>query len=54
MNKQEVQLEKSKLKRMVERIYEIERENTKTGRKNDKDMINEIERIIEEESKKCY
>lgn len=54
MNEQEIQLEKSKIKRMVERIYEIERENTKTGRRNKKEMITEIERIIEEESKKCY
>lgn len=54
MNENEVVIEKQKIIRMVNRIYELERENTKTGKKNEKEMKAEIERIIEEEAKKCY
>ena len=54
MNENEVVLEKQKIIRMVNRIYELERENTKTGKRNEKEMKAEIERIIEEEAKKCY
>lgn len=50
----DVVIEKAKIIRMVNRIYEIERENTKTGKRNEKEMKAEIERIIEEEAKKCY
>ena len=48
MNENEVVIEKQKIIRMVNRIYELERENTKTGKRNEKEMKAEIERIIEE------
>ena len=54
MNENEVVIEKQKIIRMVNSIYELERENTKTGKRNEKEMKAEIERIIEEEAKKCY
>ena len=54
MNENEVVIEKQKIIRMVNRIYELERENTKTGKRNEKEMKAQIERIIEEEAKKCY
>jgi tRNA(Ser,Leu) C12 N-acetylase TAN1 len=54
MNENEVVIEKQKIIRMVNRIYELERENTKTGKRNEKEMKTAIERIIEEEAKKCY
>ena len=54
MNENEVVIEKQKIIRMVNRIYELERENTKTGKRYEKEMKAEIERIIEEEAKKCY
>lgn len=54
INENEVVIEKQKIIRMVNRIYELERENTKTGKRNEKEMKAEIERIIEEEAKKCY
>ena len=43
-----------KLKRMLFRIYGIERENTKTEKKTEKKMKEEIMAIIEEEASKCY
>ena len=49
-----VEIDPKKLKRMVLRIYALERENTKTGKRNEKEMKNEIQSIIEEEVKKCY
>lgn len=50
----EIKLDSDKLKRMLQKIYRIERENTKTGSKTEKKMKEEIEAIIEEEAKKCY
>lgn len=50
----EIKLDFNKLKRMLQKIYRIERENTKTGSKTEKKMKEEIEAIIEEEAKKCY
>ena len=50
----EVIIEKQKIIRMVNRIYELERNNAKTNKRNEKEMKAEIERIIEEEVKKCY
>lgn len=50
----ELKLESEKLKRMLQRVYRIERENSKTGSKTDKKMKEEICSIIEEETKKCY
>ena len=39
---------------MVNRIYDLERENTKTGKKGEREMKLEIQKIIEEEAKRCY
>ena len=50
----EIKLDSDKLKRMMQKVYRIERENTKTGSKTEKKMKEEIEAIIEEEAKKCY
>lgn len=50
----ELKLDSEKLKRMLQRVYRIERENSKTGSKTDKKMKEEICSIIEEETKKCY
>ena len=54
MNEDEIVIEKQKIVRMVNRIYELERNNAKTGKLSEKSMKAEIERIIEEEAKKCY
>lgn len=55
-NKHEVSVEidSKKLKRMVLRIYALERENTKTNSRSEKEMKAVIQSIIEEEVKKCY
>lgn len=53
-NNEELKLDQEKLKRMLKRVYRIERENTKTGSKTEKKMREEICSIIEEEAKKCY
>lgn len=50
----EVVIEKQKTVRMLNRIYMLERNNTKTGKYSEKEMKEEIEKIIEEEAKKCY
>lgn len=50
----ELTLDSEKLKRMLKRVYRIERENSKTGSKTEKKMREEICSIIEEETKKCY
>lgn len=50
----EIKLDSDKLKRMLQKVYRIERENTKTGSKTEKKMKEEICAIIEEEAKKCY
>lgn len=50
----EITLDPEKLKRMLKRVYRIERENSKTGSKTEKKMREEICSIIEEEAKKCY
>lgn len=49
-----VSVDAKKLKRMLFRIYGIERENTKTEKKTEKKMKEEIMAIIEEEASKCY
>ena len=51
---EEESLDVNKTKRMIYRIYALERENTKTGKYNEKQMKEEIKKIIEEEAKKCY
>lgn len=54
VNEEEIKIEKQKIIRMVNRIYTLERDNTKTNKYSEKEMKTEIERIIEEEAKKCY
>ena len=49
-----VEIDIEKLKRMIVRTYKLERKNSKTGAKTDKAMKEEIEKIIEEEVKRCY
>lgn len=51
---EELEIKPDVLKRMLKRVYRIERENTKTGSKTEKKMKEEICSIIEEEVKKCY
>lgn len=49
-----VDIDEKKLRRMLNKIYQLERKNSKTSKLNDKEMKAEIERIIEEEVKKCF
>lgn len=49
-----VELDEKKLRRMLNRIYQLERLNSKTGKYTDKKMKEQIENIIEEEAKKCF
>ena len=51
---EELKVDSAKLKKMLQRIYRIERENSKTGSKTEKAMKTEIESIIDEEVKNCY
>jgi uncharacterized membrane protein (DUF106 family) len=43
----------TKVNRMIKRIIELEKENLRTKRYRDHDMIKRIQKIIEEEVKKC-
>lgn len=47
-------VDEQKVIRIIKRVYVIERDNTKTAKYSDKDMKKLIEKIIEEEVKKCY
>lgn len=49
-----MKFEEKKLRRMLNRIYQLERRNSKTEYYTEKRMKEEIEKIIEEEAKKCY
>lgn len=49
-----IQLDEKKLRRMLNKIYSLERQNSKTGKYNDKKMKEKIQEIIEEEAKKCF
>lgn len=53
-NDNAVALDEKKLRRMLNRIYQLERQNSKTGKYTDKKMKEAIEKIIEEEAKKCF
>ena len=48
------EVDSKKLKRMILRIYKLERDNSKTENKVAKKMRDEIQKIIEEEARKCY
>ncbi len=54
VNKVDFEIEPQKLKRMILRIATLERENSKTQKKKEKDMKEAIQTIIEEEAEKCY
>jgi len=47
-------LDAKKLRRMLNRIYNLERQNSKTEKLTEKKMKEEIQKIIEEEADKCY
>ena len=49
-----VELDEKKLRRMLNRIYQLERQNSKTGKYTDKKMKEQIENIIKKEAKKCF
>ena len=51
---EELELEEAKLHRMINRIYVLERNNTKTENMTDKALKQRIIEIIEDEAKKCY
>lgn len=53
-NDNTVELDERKLRRMLNRIYFLERQNSKTSKYTDKKMKEQIEHIIEEEAKKCF
>ena len=53
-NDQSMSLDAKKLRRMLNRIYNLERQNSKTEKLTEKKMKEEIQRIIEEEADKCY
>ncbi len=53
-NENVVVLDEKKLRRMLNKIYQLERQNSKTGKYTDKKMKEQIEKIIEEEAKKCF
>lgn len=43
-----------KVKRMIYKIYSLERSNTKTGKYGEREMKDQIKTIIEEEVGRCY
>lgn len=49
-----LELDEKKLRRMLEKIYRLERENSKTEKRSREKIIEEIQKIIEEEADKCY
>ena len=49
-----VEIDQNKLKRMVVRIFKLERDNTKNNKLSDREIKAEIQNIIEEEANKCY
>lgn len=53
-NDESMSLDAKKLRRMLNRIYNLERQNSKTEKLTEKKMKEEIQRIIEEEADKCY
>lgn len=54
VDEQNVQIDQDKLKRITIKIYNLERENTKTSKFSEKEIKTEIQKIIEEEVNKCY
>ena len=50
----EVEIDQKKLIRMAIKIYNLERDNTKTNLYSETKIKEQIQKIIEEEVKKCY
>ncbi|KGX91858.1 hypothetical protein [Pontibacillus marinus] len=46
-------INKTRLQNMLYRVIEAEKENIRTKRFRDSEMIKKIQKIIEEEDKKC-
>lgn len=51
---EENELSVEKIKRMIYKIYALERSNAKTGKYGERDMKEQIKNIIEEEVGRCY
>ena len=50
----EVEIDQKKLIRMAIKIFNLERDNTKTNLYSETKIKEQIQNIIEEEVKKCY
>ena len=48
------ELEEKRLKRMIVRILEVEKDNIVKKNKKRDEMVEEIRKIIENEVKRCY
>lgn len=53
-NVNEVTVDPVRLNKMLVRIYSLERKNSKTGKFGETRIKEEIQKIIEEEVKKCF
>lgn len=51
---EKIVVDQERLKRMILRIYGIERANTKNAKYGEREMKDQIKSIIEGEVKKCY
>ena len=54
LGNEEEEINVDKVKRMIYKIYSLERDNTKTGKYSERDMKDQIKTIIEEELGRCY
>ena len=54
MKTEEITINVEKVKRMIYKIYALERSNTKTGKYGEREMKDQIKNIIEEEVGRCY
>lgn len=54
MDSDEIEINVEKVKRMIYKIYSLERSNTKTGKYGEREMKDQIKNIIEEEIGRCY
>lgn len=54
MDNIESMVDETKLRRMQQRIYLLEKQNMSNNEKTDSQMIEAIKKIIETEAKKCY
>ena len=54
MDNIENEVDETKLRRMEQRIYLLEKQNMANNEKTDSQMIDAIKKIIETEAKKCY